>query len=192
MNLLRFAFLPILSLAFASGLRAQETWVGASDVTFKGYSFLHDFTGTVKGVPLNARVVQKENGRFVSATSAVEVKQMSTRNEERDRGMMLMFDEPEHPLIRVEVVNADEKSLMPEGTTPGTMPVVLNIAGRRGSVSGKVTNVFESRDTVSFDLAFPVSLSAFSLDPPKALAGLMKVKDRVDVAAHVELRRSER
>lgn len=192
MNLLRFALLPVLSLAFASGVRAQETWVGASDITFKGYSFLHDFTGTVKSVPLKVIVSQKEGGRILNATSVVEVKQMNTRNEERDRNMMLMFNEARHPLIRIEVVNAEERSLKPQGATPGTMPVMLTIAGRRGTVSGNVTNVVESREAVSFDLAFPVSLSAFSLDPPKALAGLMKVKDRVDVTAHVELKRSER
>ena len=182
------ALLLLLGVAFAPQTRADEAWLGSSDVTFKGYSFLHDFTGTVNHVPLKVLVSQGANGRTVSATSAVEVKQMNTREDSRDRAMRQMFDETQHRFIKVEVVNADERELKPQGAQPGTMLVTLTIAGRRGTVSGAVTNVSESRDAVSFDLAFPVSLKMFNLNPPAAL-GVIKVKDTVDVTAHVTLQR---
>ena len=189
MNARRFSLLLLLGLAFVAQTRADEVWLGTSDVTFKGYSFLHDFTGTVNRVPLKVLVSQGANGRIVSATSAVEVKQMNTREEARDRGMRQMFDEAQYHFIKVEVVNADERELKPHGAQPGTLPVTLTIAGRRGTVNGAVTNISESRDAVSFDLAFPVSLKMFNLNPPAALGGIIKVKDTVDVTVHVTLQR---
>jgi hypothetical protein len=43
---------------------------------------------------------------------------------------------------------------------------------------------------VAFDLAFPVSLKAFNLEPPKVIGGLIKVRDNVDVTAHVVLKKA--
>lgn len=182
----------LLGLALAPLLHAQESWSGVSDVTFKGYSTLHQFAGTVKGVPLKAVVSQGKNGRVVSATSDVKVRQMNTQNEKRDANMMTMFNEAEHHLIKVEVAGAEENSLRPQRGKPGTMPVTLTIAGRRGTVNGAVTNVSELPDSVAFDLGFPVSLAAFNLDPPKAIGGLMKVKDTIEVSVRVKLRKDIR
>jgi hypothetical protein len=189
MNARRFCLLLLLGLAFVAQARAEEVWLGTAEVSFKGYSFLHDFTGTVNRVPLKVLVSQGANGRIVSATSAVEVKEMNTREEARDRGMRQMFDEAQYHIIKVEVVNADERQLKPQGAQPGTMLVTLTIAGRRGTVSGAITKISESRDAVSFDLAFPISLKMFNLNPPAALAGIIKVKDTVDVTVHVTVQR---
>jgi hypothetical protein len=169
-------------LFFASLLSAQaETWTGAADVKFKGYSTLHDFTGTVSA-PLKVSVSGEKGARTVSATSDVEVKRMSTKDDARDKNMMLMFNAAKFALLKVNVANTDESALK-----KGTMPVALTIAGRGGKVAAAVTNISESASAVSFDLAFPVSLTAFKLDPPKAIGGLVKVKDTVDVTAHVTL-----
>ena len=70
------------------------------------------------------------------------------------------------------------------------MPVFLTIAGTRGTVKGVVTNVVESATQCSFDLAFPVSLKAFNLNPPDFVGGLVKVKDNVEVNVHVVLRKA--
>jgi hypothetical protein len=184
--------LPLLALALMApwAARADETWAGSSEVKFKGYSTLHDFEGTLKAVPLKIRVAEGKNGRVVSATSDVKVRQMSTQNEKRDASMMTMFHEPEHHLLNVEVNGADERTLRPHDGQPGAMPVTLIIAGRRGTARGAVTNLVEKGDAVSFDLAFPVSLAAFKLEPPSAVGGLVKVKDTVDVTAHVTLRKT--
>ena len=189
MNARRFCVLLLFCLAIVAQIRADEVWLGTADVSFKGYSFLHDFTGIVNRVPLKVLVSQGANGRIVSATSAVEVKQMNTREEARDRGMRQMFDEAQFHFIKAEVVNADERELKPHGAQPGALPVTLTIAGGRGTVSGAVTNTSESRDAVSFDLAFPVSLKMFNLNPPAALGGIIKVKDTVDVTVRVTLQR---
>lgn len=97
---------------------------------------------------------------------------------------MLMFNAVKFALLKVSVASASEAALK-----KGTMPVALTIAANRGSVTAAVTNISESANAVSFDLAFPVSLAAFKLTPPSTLGGLIKVKDNVDVTAHVTLRK---
>lgn len=187
----RLLVLLLIALT-ATGARAQEIWAGSSDVTFKGYSTLHDFEGTLKSVPLKVTVSPGKSGRIVSATSEVTVKQMTTRNTKRDESMMSMFHEATNHLIKVEVIAAPESSLRPQGGHPGNMQIHLTIAGKRGTVSGTVTDLAEQPNALAFNLTFPVSLAAFNLEPPKALAGVIKVKDTVDVTAHVKLQKEAR
>ena len=169
--------------------RGDEIWTGTSDVKFRGYSTLHDFDGTVNGVPLKVTVAPGANGRVVSARSNVEVKDMSTANEKRDASMWTMFQQAKYRLLKVEVPEVSESTLKPGGGKPGEMPVTLNIAGVSGTVKAAVTNVVEAPAQVSFDLTFPISLKVFRLEPPKAAGGLVKVKDNVDVQAHVTLKK---
>ena len=186
-------FLAFLLVPFV--LRA-ESWTGAADVKFKGYSTLHDFEGTVNQVPLSVTVDQGKGERVVSATSDVDVTRMSTKEADRDKGMWKMFDAAKHKLINVQVNNAKESALRPHREqgreVPGSMQVVLTIVGTRGTVSGAVTNLSEADDKVSFDLAFPVSLKVFALKPPSAMLGVVSVKDTVDVNAHITLKRKGR
>lgn len=180
----------LLALILCAQAAPAETWEGTADVKFKGYSTLHNFTGTVNGVPLNISVTGERGARVVGATSSVEVKQMSTKDEARDKNMWAMFNEAKYRLIKVTVTGAREQDLKPAGGRPGTMPISLTIAGTTSKVAASVTQVVENAAAVSFDLAFPVSLPAFKLDPPKAVGGLVKVKETVDVTAHVTLKRT--
>lgn len=182
-------FVLLFALAVAPLVRANEVWTGVADVKFRGYSTLHDFEGTVKGVPLQVAVTSGANGRVVSATSNVEVKDMTTANEKRDSNMWAMFQQAKFRFLKIQVTDAEERTLHPGGGKAGLMPVVLTIAGQRGTVNAAVTNIVEAPARVSFDLAFRVSLKAFSLDPPKSLGGLVQVKDTVDVTVHVVLKK---
>lgn len=183
----RFAFLTLILCAHTA---LAEAWEGTAEVKFKGYSTLHNFTGTVSGVPLKVTVTGERGSRVVGATSNVEVKQMNTKDDARDKNMWAMFNEAKYRLIKVSVTGAREQDLKPAGGRPGTMPISLTIAGTTGKVAASVTQVVESAEAVSFDLAFPVSLPAFKLDPPKAVGGLVKVKETVEVTARITLKRS--
>lgn len=178
-----------LLLALPHLLVADETWSGVADVKFRGYSTLHNFEGTVKQVPLKVTVTGGEKDRVVSATSNVEVKDMSTAHEGRDKNMMTMFQQAKNRFIKVEVDDAKEQALRPPGGGPGEMPVKVTIAGMTGTISAKVTNVVEAETRGSFDLSFPVSLKQFKLEPPKSLGGLVKVRDNVDVTVRVVLKK---
>jgi len=183
-------FLALLALILCAYAARAENWEGTADVKFKGYSTLHNFTGTVSGVPLKVSVTGERGSRLVSATSSVEVKQMSTKDEARDKNMWAMFNEAKYRLIKVSVTGVREQDLKPTGGRTGTMPISLTIAGTTGKVTASITQVVEDANEVSFDLAFPVSLPAFKLDPPKAVGGLVKVKETVDATAHVVLKRA--
>lgn len=183
---LRLLFLVLL-LPFTSP--ADETWSGASNVYFKGYSNLHDFEGSIDKVPLKVTVAPGKDGRLVSAVTDVPVKQMSTHHEERDQNMMEMFQETAFRQIKVEVNRVPERGLRPKGAKPGTIPVTLTIAGTRSVVDARVSSLTESAGSAAFDLKFQVSLKAFKLKAPGALAGLVRVKDTVDVVAHITLKK---
>ncbi len=187
--MLRLGISLFIFLSLPSLVRADETWTGTSDVKFRGYSTLHDFDGTVKQVPLTVSVRPGANGRMVSATSDAPVKEMTTAEDKRDVSMWTMFQQTKYRVIKVEVPETSEQILHPSGGKPGSMPVTLTIAGTRGTVNGVVTNVTEAPARGSFDLSFQVSLKAFHLEPPKAAAGLIKVKDTVDVNVHVVLKK---
>ena len=178
-----------LLLALPHLLVADEMWSGAADVKFRGYSTLHNFEGTVKQVPLKVAVSGGEKDRVVSATSNVEVQDMSTAHEGRDKNMMTMFQQAKNRFIKVEVDDATEQALRPPGGGPGSMAVKVTIAGTTGTISAKVTNVVEAETRGSFDLAFPISLKQFKLEPPKSLGGLVKVRDDVDVTVRVVLKK---
>lgn len=178
-----------LFLALPRLLVADETWSGVADVKFRGYSTLHNFEGTVKQVPLKVTVAGGEKDRVVSATSNVEVKDMSTAHEGRDKNMMTMFQQAKHRFIKVEVDDAKEQALRPSGGSPGEMPVKVTIAGMTNTIPAKVTNIVEAETRGFFDLSFPVSLKQFKLDPPKSLGGLVKVRDNVDVTVRVVLKK---
>jgi YceI-like domain len=178
-----------LLLAFPFAALSGELWTGASDVKFRGYSTLHDFDGTIRAVPLKVNVRSGPNGRIVDATSDVKVKEMNTADAKRDANMIAMFKEAQFHLIKIEVAGVEEGALRPSSGN-GLMPIKMAIAGTRGTVIGSVANVSESMGKVEFDLAFHVSLKAFKLDPPKVIGGLVKVRDMVDVTAHVVLKKS--
>lgn len=190
MNRAAFFLFSVVFAFVAAWARADETWTGTADVRFRGYSTLHDFDGTVNKVPLKVTVSSGANGRTVSATSSAEVKDMSTANDKRDASMREMFQQAKYRFIKVDVPETSERTLKPGGGKPGSMPITLTIAGKQGKVTGIVTNVVEAATQCSFDLAFPVSLQAFSLEPPKAVGGLVKVKDTVDVKVRVALRKA--
>jgi YceI-like domain len=177
-------------VAASATLRA-DVWTGTSHVTFKGTSTLHDFEGTVPDVPLKVIVKKAGDTRVISATSNVEVVRMTTREKERDEKMWAMFRAPKFRLIQISVPETPESALRPSGGQPGTMPITLTMAGTENRVTGTVTQLRESGNTASFDLSFPVSLKAFNLDPPKALAGLVKVGDTVAVTVQVRLTRQK-
>ncbi len=114
---------------------------------------------------------------------------MTTQHEERDQNMREMFQEAAFRQIKVEVSQVPERELRPQGAKPGTLPVALTIAGTRSLVNASVSGLTESADAAAFDLKFAVSLKAFKLKPPGTLAGLVRVKDNVDVVVHVTLKK---
>jgi hypothetical protein len=181
----------LLALFALCSVLHAEVWTGTSDVKFKGTSTLHDFEGTIRAVPLKVTVKGPKGSRIISATSDVEVKKMTTDEKDRDHNMWEMFQSSTFRFIKIVVPETAEAKLRPSGDKPGAMPVTMTMAGTTTTVTGTVTNLRESATAAAFDLAFPVSLKAFSLKPPSTLGGLIKVGDTVEVTVHVTLARQK-
>ena len=102
------------------------------------------------------------------------------------------MDVDNFPEITVSV-----KDLSPEKTSPqieGAMPqptvipFKMSLKGKTHNVTGKVSDWSYTEDKISCTVSFPVSLSAAGIKPPSVL-GLVKVDDRIEVAAHLKLSR---
>ena len=189
--------------AFTTGLRAGETYRGTAAVTFKGYSTLHDFEGTVT-VPLVVTHEPKNGGDGVlTAKAGAEVAKMSTQHDERDEKMRVMFNSAANPLIDVQVKGASSRAARPASKTitarggkqvtmeqAGVLPVSLTMAGTTRTVTAETRALKDDgKGHVEFDMSFRVSLKEFGLKPPSALLGAVSVKDAVDVKVHVSLDR---
>ena len=189
--------------ACTTGLRAGETYSGTAAVTFKGYSTLHDFEGTVS-VPLTVTHEPKKAGDGVlTAKAGAEVAKMNTQHDERDEKMRVMFNAAANPLIDVQVKGASSRAARPATKTiaarggkqvtmeqSGILPVTLTMAGTTRTVTAETRALKEDgKGHVEFDMTFRVSLKEFGLKPPSALLGAVSVKDAVDVKVHVSLDR---
>lgn len=188
-----YCILAAVSVAFGAPAPAvppvgPSSWAGSCDVAFYGTSTLHDFDGSVKAVPLVIKVESGSDGPVVSSAPVVAVADMTTRNKERDEKMRAMFQASVSPQLALEVLKAPLAKARPTPAGPGRIPVKLTIAGVAKTLDGEVTELQEKADSVSFTLAFPVSLSAFRLSPPSVL-GLVRVADQVRVKAWVSLKR---
>lgn len=191
-----FHLLTAVLLAAAPGLSAAapptvpSAWTGTCAVAFYGTSTLHDFDGGVKSVPLEVTVEASPDGPVVSAAPVVKVAEMNTKNDDRDEKMRAMFQAAAFPQLKLEVVKAPLAKARSVAGGAGSLPVKLTIAGNAKVLAATVTELKETADTVTFTLAFPVSLAAYRLSPP-SLMGVVKVGDEVKVKAWVSLKRKK-
>ncbi|MDB6132569.1 MAG: hypothetical protein JWM59_812 [Verrucomicrobiales bacterium] len=177
--------------AASAPVQPPGTWTGSCDVSFHGTSTLHDFDGTVRAVPLEVKVEPDKSGPVVSVAARVTVADMRTGDDGRDAKMRSMFQSSSFPQLEVKVEKAPVSQARPTaGGAAGTLPVKLIIAGNAAAVSGRVTDLKETADSVSFTLSFPVSLAACKLKPP-SVAGLIRVGDEVTVKSWVSLKRKK-
>ncbi len=175
-------------LAFALSARAGAALTGECSIEFTGHSTLHDFRGTVHSQPFEVAVAQAENGEETwSVDVNVTADQMNTGNGARDRKMRALLKVVEFPIIRGAVARAAPAAFR-NAAGPSKLPLKLSLLARDSQVEADVSNWQEDEKRVEFDMAFPVSLGQYGVKPP-SMMGMMKVSDRVDVLAHVVLKK---
>lgn len=186
----KVAILLVLSLAppaWAGG------WNGTCDNRFRGSSTLHDFTGNVRCQPFSVGVENTAGGQTNIREAEVEilVGEMDTDNGSRDRQMREMFRVDRFPRIRGTFRNIDPEKLRRElrrGSDAGIpLDFRLTIRDIEQPVHAVAGNFRETGSTVTFDVAYSVSLKEYGLVPPKAMFGLVKVDDRITVKTAVRL-----
>lgn len=166
-----------------TGASAAE-WSGSAAVAFHASSTLHDFSGSVTAA--NVRVTTDGTGPAMTwiASGEVAVTNMSTAHSGRDVKMMEMFGATQWPMIRAATLPRPTVNAGATGCT-----VRVEIKGVTNDIPATVSNWKASADALSFDVAFPVSLKAFTLRPP-SVVGLIRVADRVEVQGTVNVKPS--
>jgi len=162
--------------------------MGECFIEFTGHSTLHDFRGTVHSQPFEVLVEKAENGAETwSVDVSVTAEQMNTGNGLRDKNMRALLRVSDFPLIRGSVVRAAPAAFR-SSAAPAKLPLKLSLLARDAEVEADVSNWQEDENRIEFDMAFPVSLGQYGLKPP-SMMGMIKVGDRVDVLAHVILKK---
>ena len=182
----------LLLLSLASLSHGGER-TGTCFITFFATSTLHDFTGTVRSLPFTVIPDDDPGGGKVIRKVAVDVPVdgIDTDNGKRDRQLRKTFDHDTFPLIHGEMRNIrpDRLRIEMESSERGETTTELNLKIRdvEQVITVRVSNFRENTQQISFDLEFPVSLSAYGLKPPSPLFGLIRVRDRVEVKVTCDL-----
>lgn len=171
---------PVLLVVFLCSLsaRARDTWYGSVASDFKVKATVDSFTGKAVSEP----VVVLPDDASITVTFAIE--KMETGKKKRDKEMMHMFKAEEFPLITGSAAAAPLLELQPGDDAE--LPVSVTMHGVTREVTGTVTAVDTSENTLSFALAFPLSLKEFGLKPPSVI-GIIRVNDVVQVLSRVTL-----
>lgn len=190
--LLIAAFATFAALVFAPPARA-DGWNGSCEVRFRGTSNLHDFTGNAACQPFRLGVEPADGRRTVisGAEVAVLAAGMDTGNRSRDRQMREMLQADRFPGIRATFGSIDPEAVGRElrKGAQAKVPIdfTLTIRDVARPVHAVAGNFRESGEGVSFDVEYAISLKDFRLQPPRAMFGLLRVADSVQVTTAVRL-----
>ncbi|MBN2163250.1 MAG: YceI family protein [Pontiellaceae bacterium] len=160
----------------AGTARAEQFSAGA-DIHFKGESTLHDFEGTVSSLPFTA-VMNKDakTGQLVvKADAALNVKDMTTNNNKRDKNMFKMLDLSHFATIEGHLA---ETPLSEQEST--TAKLHLKICSAEQDVTATISKVTRNGTEYQCTMTFPISLKAFNLKAP-SVVGLIRVSDTVEI-----------
>jgi polyisoprenoid-binding protein YceI len=172
-----FSYLSIFGVTAFGDLQP-----GTCTIKFSGSSTLHDFHGSVSSAPFELDFQKMGQTNYVlSGTITAAVAKMDTENKKRDKKMRRMFEEAAYPLITVEIKNL----IVP--ATKLAEPrfernVILSIRNKKVTKSVHISNYRITKQSISFNVEFPVSLSEFGLKSPSVMK-LIKVGDTVNVTA---------
>lgn len=165
---------------------------GDCTIQFTGNSTLHGFSGTAACEPFQWSLSTSSTGAALiqGASIRVPVASLDTGNSKRDAKMSTMFSAGEFPFISGTFDAFDPRELLERlrAGTPVASPLPFNLTIR--TVTRPVSAVFhdlrERPGELSLVAEFPVSVSAFRLEPPSVL-GLIRVKDEVRVKVTVTI-----
>jgi len=157
-----------------------ESWSGKVHCSFGGSSTLHDYQGEANA-PIQAEHNPTGHWQF---KASVAIKDMSTDNASRDKNMQKMFHSDEYPTIKVTT----KKLSLATDSAPQTLSIEVSIAGKTKIIAAKCSKWSLSKTNLEFDLDFPISLTEYGLERPKAMFGLIVVDDKVNVSTHIVMK----
>ena len=185
-----FLWLMVLILSAAPALARELR--GECRVYFAGSSTLHDFDGTGNCETFALRMTETADGTTIVTETvlAVTVAGMQTGNANRDQKMLEMFGADRFPQIAGVLGGASleelRRQLHDAARGAQFFPLRLRIRDVEAPVAAKVAQLQDDAKGLNFDLEFPVSLTAYQLEPPSVL-GLIRVADQVHVKVSLRL-----
>ncbi|MEJ2472124.1 MAG: YceI family protein [Desulfuromonadales bacterium] len=192
----RHLWLVITAVLSFTTIAHAETFDGRCAIRFYGQSTLHDFQGQALCEPfsvtdqLATAELQMNPPSFVD----VLVSKMDTDNTGRDEKMRTMFESEKFPAIQGQFNGLNPKDVLAQlqaaGESPANIPFTLKIKEITQPIQATAHDLVVTPEQIRFVMEFPVSLSAFALEPPSVL-GLIRVDNRVDVEVQVILSRQD-
>jgi len=169
----------ISSSAPAATTKAQATAL----IGFSGSSTLHDFEGTAATRPFFALLSHgsADDRLEFSAKAELNVLDMSTQNNKRDKNMFKMLEQSRFDTITGTLSNVP---INLTGVSAATLH--LKIREVEQDVPVSISDWVQEGEQASFTMTFPVSLKAFKLKGPSVL-GLIRVADTVQVECAVQI-----
>jgi len=180
-------------LGLCSAGQGAEKYVGHCSVVFRADSTLHAFTGDITNFALVVSCDTNAAGTALLNTRIeIAPRQLTTHDEKRDADMYKMFRSDLYPKLIAAVSNAPlaAANLIPDTpqSGPGVLPVELTFCGITRLVQARIVNPKPHAEGWEFDLLTEVSLKSFKLKPSSVL-GIIRVKDKVLIEAHVTVQK---
>lgn len=172
------AIVVALASLFAMSSHAA-TLYGASSAKFDVKATVDSFVGSAVSEPF----VLNDDDASLSVVYTIE--KMETGKKKRDTEMFHMFHADEFPTLSGSSPAEAIRSLVPS-EAPQILPIQFTMHGVTNEVEGAVSNVEKNGDELSFDVDFPLTLSAFGLKAPSVMM-MIRVSDVVKVSSHVTL-----
>ena len=160
---------------YAGGFLFATDYKAKAQIKFLGDARVHSFEGTVSS---QATILKENQGQF-EGVFTVEVLNMNTSKDARDKEMRHMLNFEKCPVIVGTLKNAK----LANGQKL-SFPLVIN--GVEALVEAEVKDVQVEANKIHFHLDFPVSLEKHQLKAPSFLMGAIKVKDTVKVSVDVD------
>lgn len=183
---LKITLLLSITMLITGTLTAQVLKIApkSSVITIKGTSNLHDWKS--KSELIKGELVLAANNQVKSFTLEVPVKSIKSGEKLMDSKTYDTFNADKHPNIAFKLT--DVSNLQVNG---GNVNVVFNgnltMAGTTKRVAIKATGKNTKAGTYIFNGSVNLKMTDFSMKPPTALLGAMKVGDGVKLEFDITL-----
>lgn len=131
--------------------------------------------------------LQKENFKaiFSDARLHIRTENLDCGNRQMNRDLYHALKAEEHPMIGMVLLETTRQSSAQAPGADGWMDITararLTIAGVSRTIELPVRARQTSPDTYRFVSKHPINMTDFSIDPPTAMMGLVKVNNRIEI-----------
>ncbi|MBD3320089.1 MAG: hypothetical protein GF350_03250 [Chitinivibrionales bacterium] len=156
---------------------------GIAEISFFGRSTLHGFEGQgVTEMFVLKGVVDTASGDTLVGTKIItRTEGLATKDEALNKNMYKTLGSGSYPVITAWIDKVPLEKLRPPAGTRGEFPFRLKVRDITQRLTATSSDWAMTSDSLVFTAQFDFSLSAFELQPPAPVFGLIKMEDIVKV-----------